>query len=292
MKKFRNRNKYKKRVNSHKHNMDKRCLIVVDMQIDYPAAIIKHSNITVWNRIGKMIKHKHIIVFINYLLKKQGCNEDVPTITTYNDNNIDMLKAYMNKHPNNVIFLRKNSDDGSQIIYDEIRDRKIDVFEIIGVNTEHCVADTAIGLSHKLPNKKIAIRLEACNSNPFLGKSHSDIIDDLAYKVVTSKADNIRVMSSNKFFPDVPASHIYNSLSNEGDTNDLIEAYNRHRNNALKTKSGIDTHNFRDDSIRILVLDDVNMNLLLKHYESKNTEKIKLSGITVGELNHPYISTI
>ena len=154
--------------------------------------------------------------FYKTLVMNNDGIEKCPSIVTFEERNINILEKYMRKYPTNVMFLRKNSDDGSQIIFDEVPRNKIINYEIIGVNTEHCVIDTAIGLAQKIPDKKIIIRQEGCGSNPFSRKKKEDIIERILSKIVNARADNIHVKSKDFHMETDMASHIHTQMTNMG----------------------------------------------------------------------------
>jgi len=115
------------------------------------------------------------------------------------------------------------------------------------------------------------------------------IIDDVVYKIITSQADNIYFQSTHFTMPDRPASCVYGSLPDTHFTQKLTYDYIHQRENALKEKAGADSHSFRDSSIGIFVLDDANMQTLLKHHENGNDGRICLFGVRQ-ELVHPHTS--
>lgn len=280
------RERYKKRIAKHKSLLNLTCLIVVDLQIELPAAVVKDPNMTAWRIIREAIKQEQVIVFVNYLIIHESGFQDVPSIVTYDERNIDILEDYMARYPDNVIFLRKNSDDGSHIIYDETRSKGIKRFEIIGVNTEHCVIDTAIGLSQKMPDKEIMIRFEACNNDYFSEKTERDVMREVAQKIIISKADNITFTSNNYSMTGKTASCIYAELSARNSARDLEYEYICQRNNAIAVKSGENSCSSKDNSIKILVLNDSNANTVLNFLKSGKDEKLPIYGV-YAELTHP-----
>jgi hypothetical protein len=285
-KKHKIRRANRKRTLRRRYALNPTCLVVVDLQVEFPAAIIKKTNKNAWRIIREMINNKQTIIFINYLFTKEGVPSEVPRLVTYDERNVEILSKYMTKYPDKVHFLRKNSDDGSQIIYNTIQSMNIDSVQLVGVNSENCVIDTAIGLAMKMPDKVIKIRDEGCNSDPFSGKSQDDVVYDVVFKIVTAKADNIIYPPLHSAGPTKSASQVHAFFSKEKFGINFEDQFAKHRENAVARKIGEEFISFRDEAIAIVLMDDANSENILAYPKSEN---LHFYGYTC-ELRHPNVS--
>lgn len=228
-----------------------------------------------WKRVRAIIKQGYTLVFVNYLLDRQGGSERCPTIVTFEERNIDMLEAYTHKHPDRVFFLRKNTDDGSQVICEMVPTETIQRFEIVGVNTEHCVIDTAIGLACRMPNKEIVIWHKGCNSNPLAGRSQEEVLQRVACNIIGANVNNISIESDSIPTGRIFSSYLRTTLSHRY-KRALISWASLERENAFKRKAGPWSNGFRDTSIMIAVLDDQEAEEMLFYYRIRQVKIVKL----------------
>lgn len=128
-------------------------LVVVDMQKSFRAAHNPYTLNNVVREIKKSRLHKSGIVIVQYDQGGILLNEIHKAVKNYN----------------NVDFVIKNSDDGSDEVCNSIMDNFFDYqkLRVCGVNTDACVQSTVEGLSEKLPNATIELVADACNSNVY-----------------------------------------------------------------------------------------------------------------------------
>ena len=125
-------------------------LIVIDMQVSFPAACEPNVVIAVTREIMEAKQRGEPIILVEY----KGCG---PSHSEF----YNILKGYPYKS-----HICKSDDDGSREILRAIRRRKFDHSElrICGVNFDCCVKHTVEGLLHQSPHSRITVVKSACGS--------------------------------------------------------------------------------------------------------------------------------
>jgi len=162
-------------------------LIVVDLQKEFTAA----NNISTINACQNLLiqamEDNATIIFLEFI----GCGRTMETI-------YDLVDNYYN-----IYVLKKPSCDGSSYIKKLTASFEIPTmhFKVCGVNTDACVLDTVLGLSHSYPDAVVEVIESACNSDLDHNKAIS-IMEKKSNVVVTNRRiiiehDTLRVANVN-----------------------------------------------------------------------------------------------
>lgn len=126
-------------------------LVVVDMQDAFESTKNKRLIDNCIREINFAKKNDADILFVEY----DGCGKTLLSLSSLTIN-YDHKKSIIKSH-----------DDGSTEIISAIHKMNFDIrhLKIIGVNTDCCILETVQGLQYKLPNSKIEVISDACNSD-------------------------------------------------------------------------------------------------------------------------------
>lgn len=123
-------------------------LLVVDMQPWYDAAQCDRTQEEVITLVKKAKKNKERIIYLEY----EGAGPTLLNIAYHTEDYPFLTK------------LKKDGNDGSDVILDYFGEVRPSNLDICGVNTGFCVKETALGLIKKTkPKIKVNLHLNACN---------------------------------------------------------------------------------------------------------------------------------
>lgn len=132
-------------------------LVVIDMQ-PFFKSVTKKVVSNVLKLIREFKKQNNFIFVLEY----NECGETHPSI-------VKELNGY-----DNVQFVVKKKEDGSLPLIKAMKiknpKRTKMEFNVCGVNTDACVADTVLGLNMRMPLSKINVIKRACNTDSVIIK--------------------------------------------------------------------------------------------------------------------------
>lgn len=133
-----------------------KCLIVIDMQWFFTSAQPSWLIGNVVYRIEQYMMNMDPIIIVQYTNDSDDLGETVSEIT-------ETLKGYQK-----AWVVEKYDDDGGEVVDCKLREieiyDKITEFEVIGVNLDCCVAETAGTMGYDYSPIPIRVNLECCNS--------------------------------------------------------------------------------------------------------------------------------
>jgi hypothetical protein len=166
--------------------------MIVDMQDYFFSEEPVELNEKICDKISEYREERLPIVVLEY--RDNPYDPDDERCGPTNDTIKDELKGY-----GLLAVFGKDADGGAEFVrdyFDNVQDG-VDEIELVGVNLDCCVAETAIGLARNHYDKQITIVEECCDSHSFMvGRvGYKQTVEDTAYRIENTKcSDNLRML--------------------------------------------------------------------------------------------------